>query len=152
MPSLRHLVCESQITPPLLPNQLAAIWHALASSPARQNVTGLLIYLPDGHYLHVLEGQEGALDTLIEEKLLGQLQPSDCSIVGQGPWAARSFPGLSISFVSEQLTQDLPGFVPLQELVMLVPRLAPNRPTLVYRIMEFIAPYVEARLPAAMEE
>lgn len=145
MPRLHHLVCESQLASPLSLPELTAVAKAAQTYMNSHQITGLLMYRPDGHFLYLLEGAESALQALLQESVLRALQPVGCSVVSGGPWARRSFPDWRISTAAGNPVagSPLPEALSFQELVTLLPQLAPNRPALVHRLLEFVEQYIE---------
>ncbi|RSK43127.1 BLUF domain-containing protein [Hymenobacter rigui] len=146
MPRFYHLIYKSSDTVQISAADLASIIARSHTYMANAEISGLLVYRPDGHFLHVLEGPEESLQQLVEQNTLGVLQPTGCSVISGGPWARRSF---SYWFCSTNLDCG-PACqvaeatcVSLQHLPTLLPQLAANRPALVHLLLEFVESFVE---------
>lgn len=143
MHALYHLIYQSHAKEPFNLPQLIALLTQSHKHNSNKNITGLLLYLPSGQILQLLEGEESVVKNLYYEHIALDPRHTACTVLNEGPWARRSFPGWCASFPLEYPGQEctLPGYVEPSKLRAMMSSLAPNRPGLVHLIMDFIAQY-----------
>jgi acylphosphatase len=146
---LYHLIYRARTTVTLNGFQLTDWLRQGQSYGTRYGITGLLLCAPDGEILHVLEGPAAAVRQLYQELSTEDAYQTGHEVVSEGPWRQRSFPVWQMSFQTE--TDASPtcqtGYVDFQRLETRLPGLAPTRPLLVYRLLDFVAAHVR-RTPA----
>jgi hypothetical protein len=104
-----------------------------------QNITGLLLYTPDGRFLQVLEGPRDAVRCLYYNRIVRDPRHYNWLVFSEGPCLQRTFHTWSMGFRVAQ-AQDMRtflGYVPPDVPGLLVPR-PHTRPELMALLQEFI--------------
>ena len=137
---LYQLIYQSQSLVPFEPLELTALLYHSRAYNQRHEITGVLLYTPDGRFLQVLEGPRQAVRHLYFDTILADPRHYDCRVLGEGPNPSRSFPGWDMAFKAAQ-ARDLRRLlapVPPDNPALLVPR-PHTRSELVALLLEFMA-------------
>ena len=106
-------------------------------------ITGLLLYMPDGRFVQLLEGSKQPVLDLYQRITQDQRNHS-CQVLMEGPWSRRSFTGWCVSLPD---CQGVPPGLPLtcvsfRHLPDFLSEVAPTRPMLVHRLLSFVEPFL----------
>lgn len=142
---LYHLIYRARTTARLSAGQLADWLQRSRAQYASHAITGMLLCAPGGEILHVLEGPAAAVRQRYQELSTQDPCQAGHEIVSEGPWRQRSFATWSTSCPPESgaLLREETGYVDFQDLETLLPELAPTRPLLVYRVLDFVAAHIQ---------
>jgi hypothetical protein len=143
MPLLHHLIYQSRASEAFSIDQLTEQLTRFRLFNAAHDLTGILLYTPDGQFMQLLEGAEEDITPLFHDRIMADPRHFNITVVSEGPWARRSFPNWNMAFMAPghaQLRTE-PGFLELSALRELLPRLTPIRPSLVQLLLEFIEQY-----------
>ena len=121
------------------PEMMELLQKARARNQSR-DITGLLLYTPDGRFLQVLEGPREAVRNLYYNHLMHDPRHYDCRVYGEGPCWERSFPHWHLGFrpATAQDLRKLLSYVPPDGSGLLVPR-PHTRAELLALLLEFVA-------------
>ena len=137
---LYQLVYQSQSLVPFETPDLLALLRQARSYNQRHDITGLLLYTPDGRFLQVLEGEQAAVQHLYYDQIVADPRHWQCQVVGEGPCRYRSFTDWSMGFRLAH-PQDLRiwlGYVSPDSPALFMPR-PHTRPELLALLCEFVA-------------
>ena len=137
---LHHLIYQSQATEAFSVAQLREQLVRYRHFNAAHGLTGILLYMPNGQLMQLLEGETQTVASLFYDRIVHDARHFDIRVLSEGPWARRSFPAWTMAFVAPEPDnlQAETGFQELSALRELLPRLAPGRPGLVHLLLEFI--------------
>jgi hypothetical protein len=104
------------------------------------DITGLLLYTPDGRFLHVLEGRRDAVRHLYLNRISHDPRHFDIRVLDEGPCWERTFPQWRMGFrpATAQHLRTLLSYVPPDGSGLLVPR-PHTRTELLDLLQEFVA-------------
>ena len=137
---LHQLIYQSQSLVPFEPLQLTALLDGSRANNKRHDITGVLLYTPDGRFLQVLEGPRPAVRHLYMDCILVDPRHYNCQVISEGTCLRRSFFGQPMAFQAAQ-PRDLRKLlapVPPDNPALLIPR-PRTRPELLALLLEFMA-------------
>ena len=136
--SIYHLLYQSCSLIPFEPRELNALLESARMRNQSLDISGLLLYTPDGRFLQVLEGPREAVRELYHQHIACDPRHYNCQLLGEGPCEARSFAGWAMDFRPAQALdlRHLLAPVPVNNSALLVPR-PHTRPELVELLLEF---------------
>ena len=135
-----QLIYQSQSLVPFEHEEIVALLAKCRAFNATHDITGLLLYTPDGRFLQVLEGEESAVRCLYLNRISGDPRHFNSRIYSEGPALKRSFPNWPLGFreASANVLRTLLSNVPPDRPGLLVPR-PHTRPELMKLLKDFIA-------------
>ena len=136
---LYQLIYQSQSLVPFEKEEIVTLLAGCRAYNATHNITGLLLYTPDGRFLQVLEGEESIVRSLYLNKISTDPRQFSCRIYSEGPALKRSFPNWPLGFrnASADVLRTLLSNVPPDRPGLLVPR-PHTRPELLKLLQEFL--------------
>jgi hypothetical protein len=122
-----------------------ALLEQCRTANEEHEITGLLLYTPDGQFMQVLEGRKQTVLHLYYNLITADSRHKNCTVISEGPWVRRSFASWSMGFLPEEsgTLVNTPGYVEFNSLRLLLRKWAPNRPALIHRCLEFIERYAQ---------
>ena len=137
---LYQLIYQSQSLVPFEKEEIVTLLVRCRAYNTTHNITGLLLYTPDGRFLQVLEGEESIVRSLYLNKISTDPRQFSCRIYSEGPALKRSFPSWPLGFrnASADVLRTLLSNVPPDRPGLLVPR-PHTRPELLKLLQEFLA-------------
>ncbi|GAA4493601.1 hypothetical protein GCM10023172_02350 [Hymenobacter ginsengisoli] len=87
---LFHLIYESRASQPVTEPDLLALLQASRDYNTRHDLTGLLLYSPEGRFLQVLEGRQAEVLALYQ-RISQDARHTGCVLLLSGPLAKRRF-------------------------------------------------------------
>lgn len=136
---LYQLIYQSHSLVPFEERELTALLLRLRVYNRERQVTGVLLFTPDGRFLQVLEGDQDAVRALYYQRIVHDPRHHDCRVIGEGPCLQRSFAGWPMGFREAQ-AQDLRtllGHVAPDTPALGVPR-PPTRPEFMELLRAFL--------------
>lgn len=136
---LYQLIYQSQSLVPFDTPELAALLTQCRASNARADITGLLLYTPDGRFLQVLEGEHAAVRQLYYQRIVADPRHFSCRLLSAGECQYRAFAAWRMGFRVAQPThlRTLLGYIPPDSPALLVPR-PHTRPELLALLRDFV--------------
>ena len=144
-----QLIYQSQSLVPFEKEEIVALLAGCRAYNVTHNITGLLLYTPDGRFLQVLEGEESAVRALYMNVIAADPRHFNARVYSEGPALKRSFPNWPLGFreASANVLRTLLSNVPSDRPGLLIPR-PHTRPELMKLLKEFLAHNeVPANLP-----
>ena len=144
-----QLIYQSQSLVPFKKEEIVTLLANCRAYNTTHNITGLVLYTPDGRFLQVLEGDENAVRSLYLNRISADPRHFISRIYSEGPALKRSFPTWPLGFreASANVLRTLLSNVPPDRPGLLVPR-PHTRPELLKLLKEFLAHCdVAAHLP-----
>ncbi|SFP75803.1 BLUF domain-containing protein [Hymenobacter arizonensis] len=137
---LYQLIYQSQSLIPFETPELDALLRQSRAYNLEHDVTGLLLYTPDGRFLQVLEGEEQEIRNLYYNRISVDPRHYNCRVFSDGSSLYRSFATWTMGFrVATALDlRKLLSYVPPDTPGLLVPR-PHTRPELLELLHEFVA-------------
>ena len=137
---LYQLIYQSQALVPFETSDLNALLNQARAFNLEHNITGLLLYTPDGRFLQVLEGEQAIVHHLYYDRIVADPRHFNCRVLADGPCLQRSFSDWSMGFrvADAQDLRKLLRNVPADAPSLNVPR-PPTRPELLELLLEFVA-------------
>ncbi len=138
--ALYQLIYQSQSLVPFETPELTALLNQARAYNLAHDVTGLLLYTPDGRFLQVLEGEERVVRDLYYNRIAFDPRHYNCRLLSDGSSLYRSFANWTMGFRMataldlRKLLSDVPPDIP----GLLVPR-PHTRPELLKLLLEFVA-------------
>ncbi|GAB2873301.1 BLUF domain-containing protein [Hymenobacter ruber] len=138
--SLYQLIYQSQSLVPFDTPELTALLIQCRANNLREDITGLLLYTPDGRFLQVLEGTPEAVRRLYYQHIAVDPRHFSCRVLSEGPCRHRAFSNWRMGFrvAQPQHMRTLLGYVPPDSPALLVPR-PHTRPELLELLRDFVA-------------
>ena len=137
---LYQLIYQSQSLVPFEPLQLTAMLDRARANNHRHDITGILLYTPDGRFLQVLEGSRPEVRHLYFDRILVDPRHYNCQVISEGTSLVRSFVGFPLAFQAAQ-ARDLRRLlapVPPDNPALLMPR-PRTCPELLAMLLDFVA-------------
>ena len=137
---LYQLIYQSQSLVPFEPLELTALLHHARTYNQAHDITGILLYTPDGRFLQVLEGPQEAVRWLYYHAIVTDPRHYNCQVLSEGASPRRSFLEWSMAFRAAQahdLRRLLAPVLP-ENPALFIPR-PRNRPELLALLLEFVA-------------
>lgn len=122
--SFHQLIYQSQSLVPFTPLDLECLLLKARAFNQQSDITGLLLYTPDGRFLQVLEGKREAVRNLYFQHIALDPRHHNCLVLGEGSSESRTFSDWSMAF-RPALAQDLRRLlapVRARNAALLVPR------------------------------
>ncbi|WP_170172668.1 BLUF domain-containing protein [Hymenobacter rigui] len=140
---LYHLLYQSYASEEFTGRELPTLLRQSSLVNQAVEVTGLLLYTPDGRFAQLLEGRKQHV-LEVYERIVRDSRNHTCEVLMEGPWSKRSFSywcvGLSdCAVVPEGLPLTCVNFRQLPDLLT---KVAPTRPMLVHRLLSFVEPFL----------
>lgn len=140
---LYHLVYQSQASHPFTSSELGDLLQQALPNNQQHDITGILLYTPDGQFMQLLEGPKTPVEATYA-RIAQDPRHQHCRIRMAGPWSKRSFTEWHIGLPDCAL---LPAGLPavclsFEQVRAQLPAMAPTRPMLVYTLLEFIEPHL----------
>lgn len=135
-----QIIYQSTSLVPFTDDELAALLQHSHTNNRRNDISGLLLYTPDGRFLQVLEGERDTVRALYHERIARDPRHHNCQLLSEGSAAERCFPGWSMGFrtVRAEDLRQLLASVPAGGPALRVPR-PHTRPELLALLQEFVA-------------
>ena len=137
---LHHLIYESQATQPFTEAELTRLLQRARAHNEQHDLTGLLLYAPDGRFVQVLEGPLEALHHLYFERITHDPRHHRLQLLTAGVLDRRRFVGWHMGFrpaTPEALT-ELTGHFSTANATFLLP-LLPNLPSpLLDKLLDYV--------------
>lgn len=137
---LHQLIYQSQSLVPFEPLQLSAMLDRARTHNLRHDITGILLYTPDGRFMQVLEGPRQCVRHLYYHCILADSRHYNCQVISEGVGPRRCFPGAPLAFQAAQ-ARDLRRLlapVPPDSPALFIPR-SRTQPELLALLLEFVA-------------
>jgi hypothetical protein len=140
---LYHLLYQSCASEDFTDDELPQLLRQSSLINQAVDVTGLLLYTPDGRFVQLLEGRkQHVLD--LYARIVRDSRNHSCEVLVEGPWSRRSFTHWCVGLAS---CHGVPADLPLVclsfgELPGFLSEVAPTRPMLVHRLLSFVEPYL----------
>lgn len=145
---LHHLIYESQATQPFTETELATLLQQARLHNEASDITGLLLYAPDGRFVQVLEGRVEDVYDLYFRHISHDRRHQQLTLLANGAINHRRFADWRMGFRSttpEALT-ELTGHFSTADATFLLPML-PNLPSsLLDKLLDFVQYTVEGPL------
>ena len=135
-----QLIYQSQSLVPFEKEEIVTLLAGCRAYNVAHQITGLLLYTPDGRFLQVLEGEESTLRNLYLNRISVDPRHFNSRVYGEGPALKRSFPNWPLGYreASATVLRTLLSNVPPDRPGLLVPR-PHTRPELMKLLHEFLA-------------
>lgn len=140
---LHHLMYQSCASDTFTGAELPRLLQQSSLHNQQVGITGLLLYMPDGRFVQLLEGsKQPVLD--LYQRITQDHRNHSCEVLMEGPWSRRSFTDWCVSLPS---CQEVPPGLPLTcvsfgQLPDFLSEVAPTRPMLVHRLLNFVEPHL----------
>jgi hypothetical protein len=137
---LYHLIYESRATQPFTDADLLSLLETSRHYNARHDLTGLLLYAPDGRFLQVLEGHQAEVLALYQHISL-DTRHTACVLLLSGPLAKRRFGEWRMGFRTTRSQSDLSvllGHVDTSSADFLLPMLPRLSTSLLDRLFDYV--------------
>ena len=138
--SLYHLIYESRASHPFAEADLLDLLRTSRYRNSQRNLTGLLVYSPEGRFLQVLEGAQDEV-LAIYQRISQDFRHEDCTVLLSGPLAQRRFGEWRMGFRSTRSKTDLPallGHVDTSSPDFLLPLLPKLSTSLLDRLFDYV--------------
>ena len=147
---IHQLIYQSQSLVPFEKEDIVTLLTKCRAYNAAHNITGLLLYTPDGRFLQVLEGDESAVRSLFLNRISFDPRHFNSRVYSEGPALKRSFPNWPLGFrnATANVLRILLSNVPPDRPGLLVPR-PHTRPELMKLLKEFLA---QNEVPASLPD
>lgn len=140
---LYHLMYQSRASEEFTGDELPLLLRQSSLINQAVDITGLLLYTPDGRFVQLLEGRkQHVLD--VYQRIMRDNRNHTCEVLVEGPWSRRSFSNWCVGLTDCKLVPEgLPLMcVSFQQLPTLLTEVAPTRPMLVHQLMSFVEPFL----------
>lgn len=119
-----QLIFQSQSMVPFEVPELLVMLRKSRAYNARQDITGFLLYTPDGRFLQVIEGRREAVRDLYYNRIANDPRHYNCRVYDEGPCWERAFPQWRMGYrpATAQVLRTLLCYVPPDGPGLLVPR------------------------------
>lgn len=148
---LYHLIYESRATQPFSDLDLLALLRHSRGHNAQRDITGLLLYSPEGRFLQVLEGKRAEVEALYQH-ISQDARHTACVVLLAGPLATRRFAEWRMGFRATRHLTDMAallGHVDTSSADFMLPLLPKLSTSLLDRIFDYL-PHAPAH--ALLEE
>lgn len=137
---LYQIIYQSQSLVPFEPIELTALLNGSRTYNWHHDITGILLYTPDGRFLQVLEGPRQEVRNLYFNTIVADPRHYNCQVISNGPSPRRSFFGFDMAFRAAQANdlRRLLAPVPPDNPALLIPR-PRSRPELLVLLLDFVA-------------
>ena len=140
---LYHLLYQSYASEEFTGAELPLLLEQSSLENQAVDITGLLLYTPDGRFVQLLEGRkQHVLD--VYERIMRDSRNHTCEVLMEGPWSKRSFTSWCVGLADCAVVP--PGLpltcVSFRQLPDLLTEVAPTRPMLVHRLLDFVEPFL----------
>lgn len=137
--SLYQLLYQSQSLVPFDTPELVDLLTQCRAYNEHEDITGLLLYTPDGRFLQLLEGSPAAVRRLYYQRIAADPRHYNCRVLSEGACQHRAFAGWSMGFRVAQPChlRTLLGYVPPDSPALLVPR-PHTRPEMLALLRDFV--------------
>ncbi|GEM_PF-1154469 len=148
---LHHLIYESQARELFTESELAELLRKARAHNEANELTGMLLYAPDGRFIQVLEGSPEAIHRLYFECIVHDPRHYRLQLLAAGMLDRRRFSGwhMGYRFATPSELTELSGHLDTADATFLLP-LLPNLPN---PLLDKLLNYVQYTLPSpALEE
>ncbi|TDN39363.1 BLUF domain-containing protein [Hymenobacter sp. UV11] len=144
---LHHLIYESQATQPLTEADLLLLLQQARAYNQANELTGLLLYASDGHFLQVLEGPMEVLHQLYFERIAHDPRHHRLQLLAAGVLERRRFSDwhMGFRFATPEALGELTGHFNTADATFLLPLLH-NLPS---PLLDKLLDYVQYTAPSA---
>lgn len=127
---LHHLIYESQATQLFTDSELAELLHRARIHNEANDLSGLLLYAPDGRFIQVLEGPMEAIHQLYFERITHDPRHQRHQLLAAGILDRRRFSSWSMGYrpATPAALTELAGHFDTTDATFLLP-LLPNIPS-----------------------
>lgn len=150
MPPLHHLIYESRATEPFAEAELADLLRQARSYNEAHELTGILLYAPDGRFIQVLEGSMEAVYTLYFKRIALDPRHQQHSLLAAGALTHRRFADWRMGYrpATSEALAELSGHFSTADASFLLPVL-PHLPT---PLLDKLLDYVQYTAPSPILE
>ncbi|WP_151087943.1 BLUF domain-containing protein [Hymenobacter baengnokdamensis] len=137
---LFYLVYESLATQAFTEADLQDLLLHARNYNTKQDVTGLLLYVPSGKFIQVLEGERSQVMGLYQH-IARDPRHQNCTILASGPLAVRRFGEWRMGFhaaAPDTSLASLLGFVDTSSASFLLPLIPALSSTLLNRLLDYV--------------
>ncbi len=137
---LHHLIYESQATQPFTEAELTRLLQRARAHNEQHDLTGLLLYAPDGRFVQVLEGPLEALHHLYFERIAHDPRHHRLQLLAAGVLDRRRFADWRMGFrpATPAALSQLTGHLDTANATFLLP-LLPNLPSpLLDKLLDYV--------------
>ncbi|GAB3853155.1 hypothetical protein GCM10028822_21630 [Hymenobacter terrigena] len=147
---LYHLLYQSLALASFSLSELLELLQKSRAHNAAQGITGILLHAPNGQFLHLLEGEKGAVQHLYYHRIATDPRHEHLVVLSEGPSTAPMFPDWSMSFRSGTGPLSLPGYLAPSAAYFRVSNLPKAPPELKRLLLDFTAGYDDSPLAESM--
>ena len=157
--SLYHLIYQSQALTTFSTSELDELRQQSLAYNTANDLTGMLLYAPNGHFLQVLEGETAAVQFLYHHRIATDPRHERLVVLSEGLSATHVFPDWTMSFRESDDTDDgpnganqaaRPGYLAPRAAYMRVCQLVRATPELMRLLLDFTAGYDDSPLSESM--
>lgn len=147
---LYHLILQSQALAAFSIQELTELLHKSWAYNHAHSLTGILLHAPNGHFLHVLEGDASAVLHLYHHRIAPDPRHEHLIVLSQGQSSKQVFPNWCMSFRagSELLAQ--PGYLAPGAACLQASIVSHTTPELSQLLLDFAAGYDDSPLCESM--
>ena len=157
--SLYHLIYQSQALTAFSTTELDELRQQSLAYNTVNDLTGILLYAPNGHFLQVLEGDMAAVQFLYYHRIATDPRHEHLVVLSEGSSATQVFPDWTMSFRESDDTDDSPdgasqaarpGYLAPRAAYVRVCQLVRATPELMRLLLDFTAGYDDSPLSESM--
>ena len=137
---LYQIIYQSQSLVPFEPIELTTLLNRSRMYNRYHDITGILLYTPDGRFLQVLEGPRQEVRNLYFNTIVADPRHYNCQVISNGLSPRRCFFGFDMAFRAAQASdlRRLLAPVPSDNPALLIPR-PRSRSELLMLLLDFVA-------------
>ena len=157
---LCHLIYQSQALTAFSTAELDELRQQSLAYNTANDLTGMLLYAPNGHFLQVLEGDAAAVRFLYYHRIATDPRHEHLVVLSEGPSAVHVFPDWTMSFRECGEAGDgpdgaghqaaRPGYLAPRAAYVRVCQLVRATPELMRLLLDFTAGYDDSPLSESM--
>lgn len=137
---LHHLIYESQATRPFTEAELITLLQEARLHNEARDMTGLLLYAPDGRFMQVLEGRVDDVYELYFRHIAPDRRHHELTLLANGAISHRRFADWRMGFrpTTPEALSELVGHFSMDDATFLLPMLPDLPNTLLDKLLDFV--------------